>query len=381
MRPKLQDRFEELHGLRGFLACVVVFHHLKLGFLYGWFDSLEKSANNFVHYFAWPLARLLSNGTFAVYVFFVLSGFVLTHAMRHNLTLKQKCLAILGRYVRLAVPCVVSLLIVWVLIKLGLYIPQPIFDITPPAFNEWLGYHIHYQVPHFLDVFKIIFYDTFFMRFITPALCTYPKLMCDGMWLNSVLWTMPFEFVGSIAVFLLAWLKPKKHSWLMLLPTLLLIFFGYKNQAYWLPAILWGKVLYDLPDIKNYMAHSLLQKILWALTVGLLACVAYVDITNQSAAYYVVLSIGLVFVVRYLTGLKKHLVSPLAKWLGDISFSLYLVHMPILFSAGAFAWLNVGQSAWVVTLVTFAASFGLAQLFMILVDKPTQKLTSAWRKF
>lgn len=380
MQPKLQDRFEELHGLRGFLACVVVFHHLKLGFLYGWFDALEKSANSFVHYLAWPAARLLSNGTFAVYVFFVLSGFVLTHAMRHNLTLKQKCLAVTGRYVRLAVPCVVSLLIVWVLIKLGLYIPQQIFDITPPAFNEWLGNHIHYQAPDMLGMLRIGFYDTFFMRFITPALCTYPKFMCDGLWLNSVLWTMPFEFAGSIAVFLLVWLKPKKYGWLMLLPTLALIIYAYKNQTYWLSAILVGKVLYDLPDIKKYMAHSLVQKGLWVFIACLLGCVAYIDITKQLAVYYVVLAAGLVFVVQHINGLKNSLIVPLSKWLGDISFSLYLVHMPVLFSVTAFTWLNFKHNNIAVILVTFVVSFALAQLFMMLVDRPTQKLTSAWRK-
>src|SRR6476646_6648538 len=63
-----------LDGLRGLAALVVVFHHVLLTWP-GWANAYLGSHGNALAYS--PLHVVL-DGTFAVYVFFVLSGYVLT---------------------------------------------------------------------------------------------------------------------------------------------------------------------------------------------------------------------------------------------------------------------------------------------------------------
>jgi len=78
-----QNRFMELEGLRVIAAIVVVLYHAALifypGYFYGVGTPWAPVQNMFLedNLYQNPLSGLLS-GTFAVGIFFVLSGFVLS---------------------------------------------------------------------------------------------------------------------------------------------------------------------------------------------------------------------------------------------------------------------------------------------------------------
>jgi peptidoglycan/LPS O-acetylase OafA/YrhL len=60
-------------------------------------------------------------------------------------------------------------------------------------------------------------------------------------------------------------------------------------------------------------------------------------------------------------------------WLGKISFSLYLVHSPVVV---AFGLIFTGQYWWVGASLSLATAFGLAVLMYVLVEKPSRRLAS-----
>ena len=99
-----------LDGVRGVAACVVVISHLIAGFYPAlFFGAPDEARFALQHAIANSPLFVLYSGTFAVYIFFVLSGFVIAaSAMRTRCGLLVLALT---RYLRLAVPVLASVLL------------------------------------------------------------------------------------------------------------------------------------------------------------------------------------------------------------------------------------------------------------------------------
>ena len=112
----LKSRITAFDGLRGIAAFIVIVSHFVLAFTPVWFtgsESLDWSAPDM---FAKTPLFLLQSGTFAVFVFFALSGFV----MAQSAALSRAPLLALAitRYLRLNVPVLASLVFAVVMIAL-----------------------------------------------------------------------------------------------------------------------------------------------------------------------------------------------------------------------------------------------------------------------
>ena len=107
-------RFRFLDGLRGWAAVVVLLHHLFV-------DGLP--ANSFMADRALWAKVFFLNGTLAVSVFFVISGFSLS--IRYLETGDGRALGRIaaGRYLRLALPIFAICAVTYVLLVLGLIPP------------------------------------------------------------------------------------------------------------------------------------------------------------------------------------------------------------------------------------------------------------------
>lgn len=108
-----------LDGLRGAAALVVVIAHFLQVFLPSMFEARPQ-----VSHFAFdqwiprtPL-NLLFNGNFAVCLFFVLSGFVLSLRFFRYRRRSVVAASLLRRHFRLAIPAVCSLLLAYAVMKL-----------------------------------------------------------------------------------------------------------------------------------------------------------------------------------------------------------------------------------------------------------------------
>ncbi|MFT4020946.1 MAG: acyltransferase family protein, partial [Acinetobacter sp.] len=120
-------------SIRGLACLAVVFSHLSLSFYpylhkFGRDDHARGQWDYFIHHS--PFAFWYS-GTAAVFVFFVLSGYVLTYAILKNQNVPKKVLEMsLKRYPRLAIPAFGSCILIWLAFSLT--------DISSLWINSWL---------------------------------------------------------------------------------------------------------------------------------------------------------------------------------------------------------------------------------------------------
>lgn len=220
-----KDRMEYLDSLRGILAVVVVFHHFRCGFrpchMFGgaaeWLSDpgvCEKASTtmNLVYNPFW-------NGTFAVSVFLVMSGFVLAHNL-WKAPAETWRLAVAKRYIRLAIPCAAALVFSYALAGFC----------TPTT-----GLHKDAAA-----ITKSLWLQKFPMERPSPVTGLMGQIGW-GVWhgtstLNNAIWTMKFELFGSYLVFLLvALLKGSPHRirsrWLGALFLLMLVPASTRNHS------------------------------------------------------------------------------------------------------------------------------------------------------
>src|ERR1700752_3428309 len=99
-------RLECLDGVRGVAALVVVVFHYLSAFV----PALTPDQTPDPYWLADTPLAILFNGPFAVVVFFVLSGFVISKSAHKRFPLLP---AVALRYLRLTVPMLASVLAAW----------------------------------------------------------------------------------------------------------------------------------------------------------------------------------------------------------------------------------------------------------------------------
>ena len=180
-------RLRVLDGLRGWAAVVVLLHHVFI-------DGLP--ANAFMADRALWAKVFFLNGTLAVSVFFVISGFSLS--IRYLETGNGGALGRIaaGRYLRLALPIFAICAITYLLL---------VFGLIPPAA----------QRPAPLDQF-LAFTPTM-QRLMSFSLWNVFVAYSDAETYDPPLWTMTYEFFGSFMVFaVVAALRPSRLRTVML---------------------------------------------------------------------------------------------------------------------------------------------------------------------
>ena len=134
----MSHRLDHLDGLRGVAAVAVVIFHL-MSALMPWLVAEQQPG---AHWLAYTPFAVLWNGTFAVSVFFVLSGFVVTNA-----TLRKSdpiWIDVVIRYLRLAIPATASTLVAWLLLSL---FPTSATDLAALTGSRWLGWTYQETIP------------------------------------------------------------------------------------------------------------------------------------------------------------------------------------------------------------------------------------------
>lgn len=378
-------RFEELEGLRGVAAVVVAIYHFLLGFyLFAFFGPQGNSVQHFRledNFYGSIFASFFS-GSFAVAIFFVLSGFVLSVGFYQSrkIAIIKKLAA--KRYLRLMLPALASTLGCLFIISFGVLKIQEAGAITG---SSWLLSSWNFA-PSFFDALKSGVIDIF---------------ISGSSAYNNVLWTMAIEFAGSFLVFgylalfglqkrrwvgygilLVAtfntWffafiagmiiadlytnnkMRLERRSWILLAPLLLLILWMGGYPVY-------GGDTAPLYGFLNQVASSVHWNIM-LLTTGAILLMTAVLMVQQFAQFFS----------------KKSLVV-----LGKYTFSLYLVHLPVLYTVGLSTFLffyntfGIGYNAAVlVAFVSFTlVTAGVAVLFERYVDVPSMALSSKFAHF
>jgi len=178
------SRVAYLDGLRGWAALLVVFHHgiIALDFAVYTGTPADSRAPWDIWVSGTPFLIFASGGSLAVCLFFVLSGFVLAHVYSRS---RQTWPALaVRRYVRLGVPVLAGCLFSWMLLALGLMRTEPAASITH---SSWLAGQFHQRPDLIVAIAEPL-----------EALLGFPLHFATSY--DSSLWTMGIEASGSLVL-------------------------------------------------------------------------------------------------------------------------------------------------------------------------------------
>lgn len=373
-----QSKIQSLDGIRGMAAVFVLFSHVFL-----WFDPyLHGGARRDANPSAFAEGLFNSPFTFfykgeaAVWIFFVLSGFVLSYGL-----LKKKGdisairTAAEKRYFRLGAPVFSAILIGYILMSLGVFKGAE-FGLTNNLSQKYT-------------------YSGSFLEAITHGL--WGSLVLGENKYDYVLWTISIELYGSFLIFGLIALFGRSLVILRSISVILIIVCmgGSNSMLSSMGLFSFGLLLasFPIPKTGNFK-KTVVALIL--LTLGLYLAgynphsdsySTMVDLAHLIQDYsgwklhwpHLYPQIGTCFIVTCLL-ISPRIFKPLERnvfqWLGRISFSFYLLHSFVL--AMVAPHLTVAFPKYEAMTLTLAISLPLtliiSQLFYKYVDKPSTLL-------
>ena len=361
MRSKSgQSRVTQLDGLRGIAALVVVACHV-MSTLPGIGNAVNGDrAAELTTAESWAVfspLHVLWNGTPAVHVFFVLSGFVLVLPFTRPGAARSWAQYYAKRFFRLYLPAWASLAVAVALI---LMIPRT----ASPLQSPWADMYV--IDPSVGQVFK----DSL--------------LMLSASTINTPLWSLKWEVAFSLLlpayVFLALRWRRLWHVKIGL--ALLLAVVGALQDVDWLtylPIFAIGAVLGAERERISALTRSWPRGVWFVVAAAgiFLANAEWISPEQPIPGVEAVVTVGALLIVLLFVSCgsaKKLGDTAVAQWLGRVSFSLYLVHLPIIL-AGVTLLRSV--SLPLALALSVAASFLIAELFFRYVEQPAHRLSTA----
>lgn len=358
---RIMVKLNSAESIRGLACLAVVFSHLSLTFFpyLHHFDVEAKSSSTFEYFIHHSPFAFWYSGTAAVFVFFVLSGFVLSYAILRKPDIAKSKIKtmMIKRYPRLAIPAVVSCLICWAVFQW--------VDINSTQVNGWFQQYVTQDIS-----FKHAIYEGTIGSFFFAESDT-----------NWVLWTMHIELIGSLVLFLLLFLY-QSHRKLFFIGSIVLPLLAWylKGEGFFLGILsfvigiyyyLYGKPLKFLSAIVLfllglYLAGAHISSLSYQWIYAWLGERTY-DYSNFFAGVIIVYSI-LMSVELSAKFDQKILI-----WLGKLSFSIYLLHLIILYVVGLPVFNYLMQTG-----MSYAWSAIVASLIFIGFTLLTSEFYSRW---
>ncbi len=338
------ERLGQLESLRGIAAFIVFAGHFVLAFAprrHGLISGAVPGGS----LMEVPLFFFI-NGTASVTLFFVLSGFVLSYKGFKGSGVSAATSAIM-RWPRLFPVALVSCVVSYLCYKLGFFYYKEAFDITH---SEWMG-----EFGNAPQKFSV---DTTFLDVVLQgSFYTFFRSSMDS-WMNSSLWTMHIEMLGSFVVFgLVAVVKDSGvlEALLVFLTASVLAFFGNP----YLPLFVFGSCLAYFHAKRQF---SLVSMGGWGLAVFVVFLVVSFGYMDRGKGFYKLaggLGVGEFYFRIFVHGVaslllihfslldsrvSKFLLWPPLGFLGRVSFPLYVLHVPLIFSVGAWAFVVIAAA-------------------------------------
>jgi peptidoglycan/LPS O-acetylase OafA/YrhL len=343
LREKV-PRIGYLESIRGLAAVQVLLLHFLAAFAPDLVFSLPAGAA-FAGYIHLSPLYFLYDGYSAVYIFFTLSGYVLTRSFERNLA--QPSSQVLARIVRLGVPALAATLVAAaVMLTFG----KPNLAAGALSGSTWFASQWNTDV----SILSVIRDGT-----VDALLLGYrglPGVAFLAPWQQPVqhslvgsLWTLSIEFYGSMVILLLCWCARRSRAlwWAVLLlgaiftirSAYICFFVGHLLATFHraekpvpesklLPVfmIIFGVLLCVLADVwQPEWLRSLCANPTYLLFPGQFAPM------QQKTFGAILVLVGII----NLEGARSFLSRPWLVARSQLSFPLYLVHWPILFGPAA----------------------------------------------
>lgn len=358
-----KPHYELLNGLRGVAALMVVLYHI--------FEGFATS----------PIDQRFNHGYLAVDFFFILSGFVIGYAYDDRWQKMKTRDFIKRRLIRLHPMIVLGLVfgVITFLIQGG---------------KQWDGTSVS---------LSMVILALLLSLFLIPAIPgSGVEVRGNGEMfpLNGPIWTLFFEYIGNILyALILRRLSNKMLTILVVFAGLALTSFAVFNLSGY------GHLGVGWSLSENNLLGGLLR-LLFSFSLGLLMSRKFKPIRIKGAFWIssitiiVLLSIPyigdgsmpwknglydsvctiLIFPVLVYSGASgstagRHS-SKLYKFLGDISYPLYVVHYPFMYLFYSYLWSNGNlpfSQTWHVAVLLFVGNVVLAYASLKLYDEPVRK--------
>lgn len=352
----MRGQISFIHVLRGVAALLVVWAHLGAYWLFtvGETSALQDLWRTTV---AEPLHLYQDGGYLGVVLFFLISGYIVTHASLSE----TRTSFVTKRVLRIFPPLAFALAVLWTLMHLApaMGVSMSAFPGGPP--DRWVQ-------------------SLLLLDFLTP-----------GTRVLSVTWTLASEMVFYLMV--LAAIAAQRSR---PLATTVVMATGWAAACWLVVESAWG--LPPTPESAGilmlvgvllvgrcaYLVHARLVRpvagVGLAAVVGVLVAVFQevwspgflldpADTPGEPVLAYVM---AIVLFVGMLVWSPARAARPFA-WLGDISYSLYLLHMPVGFATlGLLHRFDVPTSA--ATILGIVASLAAAHVSYRLVERPSQRV-------
>lgn len=343
-----------LDGLRGVAACAVVAFH----FLYAFAPGVFAKGRTGFGLSDTPLA-VLWNGRFSVAIFFVLSGFVLAASCPR--ALREAPLLIALRYLRLAIPALVSSIIAWAWLTGFPDAGREVQALTGSSWFRWT-----YQPP--IPPLSQAMWEGAIGTFIEGTTR-----------FNNPLWTMRTEFLGSVLIYgAYALVAQRRRALAMAAGLLLLVLADQVSLAAFCAGALVFEARHRLPAHTGLgLALGLAGLVLGAPLSGHTAGMGMGDLVLSVLGSPGLSEVGATLVVLSILmtpALRDLFERPLLQRLGELSFPLYLVHVPLICGPACALFLHFAPMGPLGLALLFAltatAALALAIPFLLLVERP-----------
>lgn len=373
MATTASAKLPHLEGLRGLSAFWVVVAHLYVMFRLPEVLPVAGPEDGLFGRLLGEFGKLPKDGHLPVFVFWFLSALVISlriHRPEEPDPVTYIRLAALKRYFRLTLPLAAASLLSFILMKADAFdhhwlATQP--DLT--GHPEWLTRWFNFE-PSWWNFFKVTFADVYLIQ---NSNYDFP------------LWTISPELFGPLmvfAVYLLFHRILRRHAiYLTILSALFIGALSVDAYSYYFMFLAGYLYAYVYHSSETMRLRTMLNSALLAWAGLLLTFVVPLLITLPAALdtflRFPLRAIMLTLAVTNTGWLKRALsVRPLSI-LGAISFSLYLIHIPILFSLGihlARSWVQPGLLHPVALCgILVVLLFAISYLFYRFIDVPSQR--------
>ncbi|MBT2585625.1 acyltransferase [Arthrobacter sp. ISL-95] len=355
-------RIPSLDGLRGVAAFVVLISHIMLTFpafaIAVYETGTTLTPGTWDWWITYTPLHMVWAGHEAVYVFFVLSGFVLTLPViaRESYSWRQYYPK---RLVRLYAPVIGA-----VVLGIGFVFLAPRDDSA--GLGPWLR-----------------------DRPVDPTLWGTLKdmtLVAGPSRLISPLWSLQWEILFSLLLpaYILFAVRQRRMLPIKLTVILLVVAAGCitgQQALIYMPMFAIGSLMAEhMSSLGNwarqlggiewgalFATSTILASTRWTLP----AITADERASSLATVPALVGCVGIVVTAAYCPAAKNILNTRLAQWLGLVSFSLYLTHEPIVIALAFF--FGPGGS-WLVALTAIPTSLAVGWLFFLAVERPSHRL-------
>lgn len=374
--PAATRKIVPLESMRGLAAFMVFLFHFVLGFMPQRHGQEFQTAIPGGTLIETPLFFLI-NGHAAVTFFFVLSGFVLSYGYFSKGSNDGLFGSVMKRWPRLFPMALISTLFSWLLIKYELYSYLESAAITE---SRWMGRFAHASGDFLSSTATDAFMQGFFYSFFRG----------DNN-LNTSLWTMNHEFIGSLLVFgLIPILNGIRVRSAIILFGMSLLVVVYAN-VYMCAFIMGCFLSYYRCQVRGATLGWSSNR--FGFAVGMAFVMLTFGFVEPGRGFYsfaqiasaetmesiriVLHSVAAMVLIQMILnykGLYRRLDGHIGRFLGRCSFALYVIHVPLMLSLSTSVFvltLEVVGYPWAVgiTFVTTVPILFLVSWLMTLCDE------------